>query len=81
MTNTQPAHITVGGEPFCGWLGTQAGADKVREAKARDPGASCACGHMKTADAERSARALRPGFKRGRVKVVSGFCPAHRIGA
>lgn len=77
----RPAHITVGGDPFCDWLGTQAGAAKVREAQARDPKASCTCGYMKTADAERSARALRPGFKRGRVKVVTGLCPAHRISA
>lgn len=76
---TQPAYLTVGGEPFCGWLGTQAGADKVKAAKARDPQASCKCGHHTTAAAQRSAAALRPEFKRGRVKVVPGFCPDHRI--
>lgn len=74
------AHITIGGDPFCGWLGTQAGTDKVREAQARDPAATCNCGHLTLASARRSAKALRPAFKRGAVKVAYGDCPEHRIG-
>ena len=35
---------------------------------------------LSDASAERSARALRPEFKAGMVKVVKGFCPNHRIG-
>lgn len=81
MAHAQPAHITVGGQPFCGWLGTKAGADKVRAAQPRDPKAACTCGHRTTAAAQRSAAALRPDFKRGSVKVVPGFCPDDRIGA
>lgn len=77
---TRPAYIAVNGDPFCTWTGTQAGIAKVKAAQERDPGASCTCGHRSTASAERSARALRPEFKAGMVKVVKGFCPNHRIG-
>jgi len=69
------AHITIGGQPFCEWTGCQAGRDAQLAAATRDPGAVTVCGHASHASANRLARALRPQFKTGSVKVVSGVCP------
>lgn len=72
------AHITIAGEPFCGWLGCMAGQDKAQTAaKALDVHpAEITCGHRTTTHATAVARALRPLFRRGVVAVVAGACPA-----
>lgn len=71
------AHITIAGEPFCGWLGCQAGQDKATTAaKALDVHpAEVTCGHRSLSHARKIASALRPLFKRGAVAVVVGACP------
>lgn len=63
-------HITIGGQPWCGWTGTQAGLDIQRAV-----GSAVTCGHKSGAAAHRGAKLLRPKFKHGRVKVVTGACP------
>lgn len=71
------AHITVGGEPFCNWTGTQAGLaiqNKVAAANAMEPAAVC-CGHTTVRGARRIAQALRPHFRPGAVAVTVGACP------
>jgi hypothetical protein len=72
-----PAHITVGGEPFCGWLGCAAGQDKA-EVAARTLGVhpvAISCGHETTGGARKVAKALAPLFRKGAVAVVAGPCP------
>lgn len=72
------AHITIAGEPFCGWLNCQAGQDKAATAaKALDVDPSdVTCGHRTLTHARTVAAALRPLFRRGAVAVVPGDCPA-----
>jgi len=65
-------HLTVGGSPWCDWLGTT----KVLELSRLDPALPCRCGHRSAAEALRAAKVLRPYFKRGSVKVVPGPCPS-----
>lgn len=71
------AHITVGGEPFCGWLGCAAGQDKARTAaQALDVHpAAVTCGHRTLKSARAVAQALAPLFRPGAVAVVTGECP------
>ncbi len=64
-----PHHLTINGDPWCGWTGCEAGQDI--NAKAGD----VTCGHASGASARRGAQALRPHFKRGAVRVVPGECP------
>ena len=68
MTNHH--HIKVGDDPWCDWLGSQAG-QRINTAVGKD----CLCGHWTAASAKATASLLRPHFKRGRVKVVAGRCP------
>ncbi|AFU88239.1 hypothetical protein CcrColossus_gp369 [Caulobacter phage CcrColossus] len=65
----QTHHITIGGRPYCDLLGSVAGL-----AIAKDTGVD-SCSHPSGAAAQRAAKALRPRFKYGRVKVVAGDCP------
>lgn len=71
----QHAYITIGGESLCSYTGCVAGSQTRDKAQARDPQARIVCGHGSTASANRAARALRPSFRRGKVKVVQGMCP------
>lgn len=56
-------HIAVEGEPLCSYSIWQSRGEL--------------CGHNSKASAIEAARRLRPHFKRGRVKVVEGRCPAY----
>lgn len=71
----QHAYITIGGESLCSYTGCVGGLKTRDKAQARDPQANIVCGHGSTTAAQRAARALRPEFKRGKVKVVQGMCP------
>lgn len=62
-------HIMIRGDTWCDWTGSQAG--QAINAKA----GQVLCGHHTKAGALRGAKALRPHFKRGAVKVVAGDCP------
>jgi hypothetical protein len=66
--NSNPHHITVGGDTWCQWTGCQAGLDINRKV------GDVTCQHRSKASAMRGAQALRPHFKRGAVKVVTGIC-------
>ncbi len=62
-------HLTVGGEPWCAWTGCQAGRDIETKA------GRWTCGQVSAAAATRAARALRPHFRPGAIKIVAGACP------
>ena len=62
-------HLTVGDQPWCDWTGCKAGQDIDAKAGGHT------CGHATGASAQRAAKALRPYFKRGAVRVASGPCP------
>lgn len=62
-------HIMIRGETWCDWTGSQAGL--AINAQAGD----VQCGHHTRASADRAAKALRPHFRRGAVKVIAGDCP------
>jgi len=65
-------YIAIGGGPLCDWLCTAAGADMAGRFM---------CGHSSKAAADRDAKAIRPRFRRGAVKVVPGKCPHMTSGA
>lgn len=69
-------HVTIGADPWCDWTGCTAGQDITRKI-----GRHIGCGHTSAAAAARAAKALRPHFRRGRVKVVAGPCPRVADGA
>ena len=63
-------HIIIGDhDTWCDWTGCQAGQDIMAKA------GRVMCSHESAAAAQRAAKALRPHFRRGRVKVVAGDCP------
>lgn len=62
-------HLTIAGEAWCDWTGSIAG--QAINAKA---GGVC-CSHATLTAARTGAKALRPHFKRGRVRIVEGECP------
>lgn len=62
-------HIMIGDTTWCDWTGCKAGLD-IQAKTGR-----ITCGHDSAAAAKRAAQALRPHFKRGRVKVIAGPCP------
>lgn len=62
-------HIMIGDQTWCDWTGCKAGLDI--QAKA----GHVTCGHSSAASAQRGAKALRPHFRHGAVKVVAGACP------
>lgn len=62
------AHLTIAGQPYCTWLGCRAGVDI--DAKA----GGFLCNQDSLNAAERAAKALRPFFRRGAVRVVRGYC-------
>lgn len=76
----KPAHILIGSEPWCNWLGTEAGRKIAMKVEAANQGSGIAahdvlCECNTTRKTRRIAQALRPHFKRGRVKVVRGPRP------
>lgn len=62
-------HITIGADTWCAWTGCQAGQDINAKAGGHT------CSHASAYAAQRAAKALRPHFNRGVVKVVAGDCP------
>lgn len=64
-------HIVIGkaADTWCEWTGSQAGRE-INEKAGR-----VTCDHSSLAAALRGAKALRPHFRRGAVRVVSGRCP------
>lgn len=65
-------HLTIGRtkpEPWCNWLGCEAGRSIGAKA-----GVEC-CDYSSKAAADAAARKLRPHFKRGAVRVVATPCP------
>lgn len=66
---TATHHILVGDTTWCDWTGCKAGQDINHKA------GDVTCGHSSGAAAQRAAKALRPHFRRGAVKVVAGDCP------
>ena len=69
MAERQPHHLTVNGQPYCGWTGCQAGRDIAVKSGVDH------CSHTTKASAERAAFRLRPHFRRGAVKIAPGTCP------
>lgn len=69
MTHANHHHIMIGNDTWCDWSSCQAGADINQKA------GDVKCGHTTAAAAQSAAKALRPHFKHGRVKVVQGPCP------
>jgi len=68
MAASKPHHIQIGDTPWCDWTGCQAGRDILAKV------GPTSCGQPSGAAAKLAAQALRPHFKRGRVKVVAGPC-------
>lgn len=69
MSRGHRHHLTVAGQPYCGWLGCQAGRDIA--AKSGVSG----CTTASKAAAERAKKALAPHFRKGAVQIVPGDCP------
>lgn len=69
MKSPNHHHLTVGGDSWCERSGSTAGA-AINEKAGR-----VLCGHLTKSGAERGAKALRPHFRRGVVRVVAGQCP------
>jgi hypothetical protein len=74
MTTATHHHIQIGDDSWCNWTGCQAGMDIMQKT------GRITCDHPSQAAALRAAKALRPHFKRGRVKVIPGRC-AHGMQA
>lgn len=70
-------HIMIGRDSWCNWTGCVAGQRIQAQASAESGIApfDLMCGHDTRAGAERVAKALRPHYRRGRVRVVPGNCP------
>ena len=66
-------YLTVGGIPYCHWLGTLAGASIARKAGVY------MCGCESGADARHSARQLQRYFA-APVQAVRGDCPESLVG-
>lgn len=65
-------HLTIGRdkpEPWCNWLGCDAGRSIGAQS-----GVEC-CDYSSRAAAEAAAKKLRPHFKRGAVRVIPYPCP------
>lgn len=70
-------HIMIGADSWCNWSGCEAGR-KIQDRASAESGIArhdLMCGHLSRKGAERVAKALRPHFKRGRVRIVQGACP------
>jgi len=62
-------HLTIGGHPYCTWLGCGAGQDIALQSKVTS------CTQMSEALATDAVRRLTPYFRAGAVACVEGECP------
>lgn len=69
MTQATQHHIMVGKDHWCDRTGSTAGMDINNKA------GGVLCGHDSLKSALAGAKALRPHFRRGVVKIIAGPCP------